>query len=88
MEETSYFGGRLQEIREQADLTQQELADKAELSKATVAALERRAKEPKWETVLVLARALGVSCEAFTTRPKLKPKGPGRPPRKPKNKRS
>jgi len=45
-----------------------------------LAKLERGDREPAWATVLDLAKALGVSCEAFTQEPaEREPAGPGRP---------
>jgi putative transcriptional regulator len=59
------FGGRLRALREQAGLTQRELADRAGCNQFTVAKLEGGFQEPAWPLVLALARALGVTCEAF-----------------------
>jgi putative transcriptional regulator len=61
----SGFGGRLQQLREQAGLTQAELAERAGCFALTVSKLERGAQEPAWPLVLALARALGVTSEAF-----------------------
>lgn len=76
------FAGRLKELRVQAGLTQDGLAERAELSKAGVADLEQGRREPSWATVLALAKALGVTCQAFleagVTTEKSKP---GRPPK-------
>jgi transcriptional regulator with XRE-family HTH domain len=59
------FPSKLRELREAAGLTQSELAQRAGLSKAGVTQLEQGRRKPAWETVLALAAALGVSCEAF-----------------------
>lgn len=59
------FGRRLKELREAASLTQQQLAEKAGLNQFGVAKLEQGVRSPAWETVQALARALGVSCQAF-----------------------
>jgi transcriptional regulator with XRE-family HTH domain len=59
------FGERLTELREAADLTQYALAKKSGLSKQAISLLERGESEPTWITVRKLARALGVSVEAF-----------------------
>jgi transcriptional regulator with XRE-family HTH domain len=77
------FAGRLKELREQAGLTQQALADKAQLSKAGIADLEQGRREPSWATAVALAAALGVECTAFLQEPAARPEmGRGRP-RKP-----
>jgi len=60
------FGGRLRALRTQAGLSQRQLADQAGCNVFTVAKLERGVQEPAWPLVLVLARALGVTCMAFT----------------------
>lgn len=74
------FGLRLKELREQAGLTQPQLADRAKLSKAGVADLEQGRREPSWSTVQALCAALGVSCEAFNQEPADRPETrPGRP---------
>jgi transcriptional regulator with XRE-family HTH domain len=75
-----WFAGRLRELREAAGLTQQQLADKAGLTREGVAQLETARREPSWRTVVSLCRALAVSCEAFLQEPAAghEPK-PGRP---------
>src|SRR5260370_7419549 len=65
----SGFGGRLKAVREGAGVSQEELARRAGCSTFTVSRLERGAQEPNWPLVLALARALGVSCEAFVGPP-------------------
>jgi transcriptional regulator with XRE-family HTH domain len=70
----------LRELRVAADLTQQQLADRAGLSWKGVAQWERGVREPGWSNVLALAKALGVTCEAFTQAPAERaPARPGRP---------
>ena len=64
-----WFAGRLRELREQAGLTQKDLADRAGVSKATVADLEQGRYAPSWPTVVSLAEALGVECTAFLQQP-------------------
>jgi transcriptional regulator with XRE-family HTH domain len=77
---TEAFGERLRELREAREWTQTELAEKAGLTRDGVAHLEQGRRKPSWETVLALAAALGVSCEAFTTPPaEREAPGPGRP---------
>jgi transcriptional regulator with XRE-family HTH domain len=78
-----WFAGRLRELREAAGFTQQQLAEKAGLTREGVAQLETERREPSWRTVVSLCQALGVSCEAFLKEPTAGHKpGPGRP-RKP-----
>ena len=78
--ETERFPGRLAELRTAAGLTQQQLAEKAVLTRDGIAQLETGRRSPSWETVLALCTALGVSCEAFRTVPaETAKKGPGRP---------
>jgi transcriptional regulator with XRE-family HTH domain len=75
-----HFAGRLRELREAAGLSQQQLADKAGLTRDGIAQLERGRRQPAWATVLALAGALGVDCNAFTQAPAERPPaGPGRP---------
>jgi transcriptional regulator with XRE-family HTH domain len=77
----AWFGQRLRELREVAGLSRKDLADRAGMqSEAGVRNLEQGIRSPSWETVLRLASALGVSCEAFTQAPAPRePAGPGRP---------
>lgn len=60
------FGRKLRELRDAAELTQAELAERAGLIPGAVARLERSEREPGWGTVLKLAKALGVTPDAFT----------------------
>jgi transcriptional regulator with XRE-family HTH domain len=75
----AWFGGRLRELREQRQLTQPQLADKAGMNKDALARLERGERSPTWETVVALTEALAVSPEAFLQEPAARqPAGPGR----------
>jgi DNA-binding XRE family transcriptional regulator len=78
------FAQCLKKLRESAGLTQQQLAEKADLYQFSIAKLEQGVQEPTWPTVLALAKALEVDCLAFQqTMPAVaEPRGPGRP-RKP-----
>jgi len=81
----SGFAARLRALREEAGLSQKELAAQSGCSISIVQKLEQGLNEPTWPTVLALAKALGVDCTAFTEEPSfesLEPKKPGRP-RKP-----
>src|SRR5262245_25293212 len=74
------FAARLKELREQAGLTQQALADAAGMHRFGVAKLEQGLREPSWGTVKALCQALGVSCEAFNQEAAARPPtSPGRP---------
>jgi transcriptional regulator with XRE-family HTH domain len=75
-----WFAGRLRELREAVGFTQQQLAEKAGLTREGVAQLETERREPSWRTVVSLCQALGVSCEAFLKEPAAghEPR-PGRP---------
>ncbi len=78
-----WFATRLRELRDQAGLSRQELADKAGLKLGGIRNLEQGVRLPAWDTVLALCQALGVDCSAFTQEPgDLPAAGPGRP-RKP-----
>jgi transcriptional regulator with XRE-family HTH domain len=83
MEKSERFAGCLKELRMQAGLTQQQLAEKAGVGQRTISHLEQGVQEPVWSTLLALADALGVDCTAFLEEPAAEPPaGPGRP-RKP-----
>jgi transcriptional regulator with XRE-family HTH domain len=75
------FGEKLKEAREKAGLSQTALAEKSGLHRFTVAKYEQGLRQPTFEAVDALARALGVSCEAFRESiapPAEKPKGKGK----------
>lgn len=61
------FAGRLKMHREQAGLSQRELAKRVGCHYMTISMLERGTQEPAWPLVRALARALGVTCQAFET---------------------
>lgn len=63
------FSGRLRELRLAAGLSQAKLATSIGTTVRTISRLETGAQEPTWPTVLALADALGVTCEAFTQEP-------------------
>jgi transcriptional regulator with XRE-family HTH domain len=76
-----WFAGRLRELREQAGLSRQQLADRAGMqSAAGIRNLEQGIRKPSWETVIALCKALNVKCDAFLQEPAaLPPLAPGRP---------
>lgn len=61
----SSFAARLKELREAAGISQYHLAELAGLSRQALNHLEAGKRQPTWETVRALARALKVSVEAF-----------------------
>ncbi len=63
------FGQRLRTLREEAGLTQQQLADRAGMTKGAISRIEADKRSPIWETVISLARALGVPVGAFDVEP-------------------
>jgi transcriptional regulator with XRE-family HTH domain len=67
MENLPPFAKRLRELQDAAKMTQTELAERAGSHRQTIAQLETGVRKPTWETVQALARALGVSCQAFET---------------------
>jgi transcriptional regulator with XRE-family HTH domain len=64
-----WFAGRLRELRTAAGLSRRELAEKAGLKEGGIRDIEQGINNPTWPTVLALAAALGVSCEAFNVPP-------------------
>ena len=67
-------------MREQAGLTQPQLADLAGMNRFGIAKLEQGVTKPSWETVVALCKALRVTCDAFLQEPAPRPEvGPGRP---------
>jgi transcriptional regulator with XRE-family HTH domain len=66
------FADRLREAREAAGMSQYALAKKSGLSKQALSNLEAGNREPTWQTVQLLASALGVDCREFVD-PNLKP---------------
>ena len=65
-DEANRFGARLRELRTAAGLSQPALAQMVGLTVRQISRLETSAQVPTWPTILALAKALGVSCEAFT----------------------
>ncbi len=55
-----YIGEKLKEVRTRRLLTQEELAEKAGISAATVVNIERNNQEPHFRTIRKLAKELGV----------------------------
>lgn len=59
------LGPTVAKLREQAHMTQKELAEKVGISNVFLSKLERGEKFPKVETLCSLAEALNVSCDAL-----------------------
>src|SRR5262245_52701412 len=76
-----WFAGRLRELRVAAGLSREQLAERAGLKAGGIRNLEQGVRLPGWETVLALAKALGVECTAFTQEPATSDAAlpPGRP---------
>src|SRR5579885_2341720 len=60
------FGFNLARLRRERGMTQAQLAERAGLHLHGLTKLEQGDRQPSWETVQTLAKALGVTCEAFT----------------------
>lgn len=63
------FAVRLKALREEAGLTQAELAARAGLHPMGYGKLEQGLRQPAWGSVLAIAEALGVSLDAFRPAP-------------------
>ena len=61
------FGKRLKELRQQKGLSQSELSRRTGIPQNTICRWEKGTTHPNWLAVLSLSRALGVTCEAFTS---------------------
>ncbi|MCB2211531.1 helix-turn-helix domain-containing protein [bacterium] len=64
-EDAQRFGRTMREYRRRAGLTQQQLADRAEIDRATVSLIENGREEPRADTVRRLATVLGVNPADF-----------------------
>jgi len=61
----SAIGSRIKTAREQAHLTQEDLAAVVDLSPNHISVLERGIKQPKLETLVAIANALNVSADTL-----------------------
>ena len=59
------FCERLQQLREKAGMTQEQLAERSGVKLWTLRGYEQGRREPSWKAALSLAGALGVAAEAF-----------------------
>lgn len=60
------FKAKLIEERKRAGLTQEELAESSGVSLGALRNLEQGQRGPSWRTVVMLARALGVTADTFS----------------------
>ncbi len=58
-----YFGRKLCKLRKDNNLTQKQLADKLEITKATVSAYETNAKYPSIEVLIKISNIFNVSSD-------------------------
>lgn len=84
MDDLPHFSRRLRELRDNAKMTQSELAERAGVARVTVARMEIGEREPSWVMVQKLARALNVPVAEFVDPSIIPPvvevkRGPGRP---------
>lgn len=61
------IGAKIKELRVQKSLTQEELADRAELSKGFISQLERDITSPSIATLMDILQCLGTNLEEFFT---------------------
>jgi transcriptional regulator with XRE-family HTH domain len=54
------FGDNVKKVREDQDMTQEELANKAGLHRTQISLIERGERAPRLDTIERLAKALGV----------------------------
>lgn len=64
-ETNAAFGARLRALRTAAEMTQAALAEAVGLTANSLARLERGERHPSWDTVVRLAKALGVEPNDF-----------------------
>jgi transcriptional regulator with XRE-family HTH domain len=62
------IGKTIRLLRDEAGLTQEELAHASGINTSEISHLERGLRNPKWETMKRLARGLGVSCADMVAR--------------------
>ncbi|MGE4214102.1 MAG: helix-turn-helix domain-containing protein [Anaerotignaceae bacterium] len=58
-----YFGPKLRKLRKENELTQQQLADKLDVTKGTVSAYETNAKYPSVEVLIKIATVFSISAD-------------------------
>jgi len=55
------FAQNLRQARDKAGISQEALADKCDLHRTEISLLERCKRSPRLETIVILARGLGLS---------------------------
>jgi transcriptional regulator with XRE-family HTH domain len=55
------FAANLRKQRQHAGMSQEALADACDLHRTEISLLERRKRSPRLETIVILARGLGIS---------------------------
>lgn len=78
MAESSKVGKKIKDLRQERNLSQYKLAEKADVSQSFLSALEAGKKSPTVETLEKICRALGISLSEFFSRgnPRLFPNLP------------
>jgi transcriptional regulator with XRE-family HTH domain len=66
--EHAALGTALRELREERDLTQQQLAKKAGVAPTFLSDVERGTRNPSWSTILSIAKALKVKPSELVAR--------------------
>ena len=62
------IGKTIRALRDEAGLTQEELAHASDTYTSEISLLERGLRNPKWETMKPLANGLGISCADMVAR--------------------
>jgi transcriptional regulator with XRE-family HTH domain len=77
----AWFAGRLRELREQAGLSREQLAERAGMKIGGIRDLEQGRRQPALATLVSLCQALDVSCDVLLAKPSddLAPVKLGRP---------
>ena len=57
------FGEALKELRREAELSQDALAEKADLERTFISFMERGERQPTLSTIIALASALGIEAD-------------------------
>jgi transcriptional regulator with XRE-family HTH domain len=59
------FGDVLRELRKDANISQEELADMANLDRSYISILERGLKQPSLQTIFILSNSLKITPSKF-----------------------
>lgn len=71
MDTKQMIGARIAEIRKKKGMTQDELAEKMEISSKYVSAIERGKGNPALDTLITLAKSLGVDMGVIFSLPQI-----------------